>query len=270
MTSATACVLAISMAVAFTAQGQTADTLNSSSPLFTVRDAALIGGFTLIAAAAAPVDKHFARELRKPVRQSSTILRNSATVFRIFGHPGALVAGAGLYLVGRIDGQRRVEDLGLHSVEALVLASAVTGAVKTLSGRARPYVDTGNSANFELGRGWRDDAYRSFPSGHATMAFALASIVSSETVRWWPRSRWLIGPVMYSGATLTGVSRIYNNEHWASDAAVGAAIGTLTGLKVFRYQHSHPNNTLDRTFLRAGVEIPNTGGWLPHLSVTNR
>ena len=262
--------LALSMAIAFTAQGQTVDTLNSSSPLFTVRDVALIGGFVVVAAVAVPVDKHFARELRKPVRQSSPVLRNSATVFQIFGHPGALVVGAGLYMLGRLDGQRRVEDLGLHSVEALVIASTVTGVIKTLSGRARPYVNIENSTSFELGRGWRDDAYRSFPSGHTTLAFTLASIVSSETVRWWPRSRWLIGPAMYTGATLTGVSRIYNNEHWASDAVAGAAIGTLTGLKVFRYQHSHPNNTLDRTFLRAGVEFHDTGRWLPHLSVTTR
>jgi membrane-associated phospholipid phosphatase len=69
---------------------------------------------------------------------------------------------------------------------------------------------------------------------------------------------------------LTGVSRIYNNQHWASDVLAGAAIGTLTGIKVFRYQHSHPNNRIDRKLLRAGVSVSNTGSISPVLSVIRR
>jgi hypothetical protein len=46
----------------------------------------------------------------------------------------------------------------------------------------------------------------------------------------------------------------------------GAAIGTITGLKVVRYQHSHPDNYLDRKLLRAGVMHVNGGGWVPTLS----
>jgi len=249
------------------AGAQTRDTINARGPVFTGTDAILIGGFTLATAAAAPLDKSLTRQFRQPARQSNRLLHGSATGFRVFGHPGALIAGAALYVVGRIDGQRRVEDLGLHSVEALLFSAAITGGIKTLSGRARPYVDPSNSTSFVLGRGLRSDDYRSFPSGHATMAFAFASIVSSETVRWWPGSRWIVGPIMYSGATLTGVSRMYDSQHWASDVLAGAAIGTLTGLKVYRYQHSHPGNKLDKTFLRAGVEISNTGAWLPLLSV---
>lgn len=249
---------------------QTADTLDANTPLFTGRDAFVLGAFALGAAAAAPVDKYIARQLQEPTRQSSALLRTAATGFRIFGHPGALVASAGIYAIGRIDGQRRVVDLGLHSVEAIVLASAVTGAIKTVAGRARPKVDVQNSTDFGLFRGLGNDDYRSFPSGHTTIAFAFASIVSSETLRWRSGSRWVVGPIMYGGATLAGVSRMYNNEHWASDVIAGAAIGTLTGIKVFRYQHSHPGNRLDKTFLRAGIELPDTGGWLPHLSVINR
>ena len=54
---------------------------------------------------------------------------------------------------------------------------------------------------------------------------------------------------MYGGATLVGASRIYNNAHWASDVALGAAIGTFTGLKVVRYSHQHPDNPIDRLLL---------------------
>ena len=58
---------------------------------------------------------------------------------------------------------------------------------------------------------------------------------------------------MYGGATLVGLSRMYNNAHWASDVALGAAIGTFSGIKVVRYSHGHSNNIIDRTLLGVSV-----------------
>jgi membrane-associated phospholipid phosphatase len=46
-----------------------------------------------------------------------------------------------------------------------------------------------------------------------------------------------------------GLSRLDHNKHWASDVAVGALIGTLTGIKVVQYTHDHPDNRLDRIML---------------------
>ena len=58
---------------------------------------------------------------------------------------------------------------------------------------------------------------------------------------------------MYGGATLVGLSRMYNNAHWASDVALGAAIGTFSGIKVVRYSHAHPNNFIDRALLHTSI-----------------
>jgi hypothetical protein len=44
---------------------------------------------------------------------------------------------------------------------------------------------------------------------------------------------------------------MYHDKHWASDVALGAAIGTFSGLKVVRYAHAHPQNRLDRIMLGA-------------------
>jgi len=55
---------------------------------------------------------------------------------------------------------------------------------------------------------------------------------------------------MSAAATTSGVSRLYHDKHWASDVALGAAIGTFSGLKVVRYAHAHPQNFLDRAILR--------------------
>jgi membrane-associated phospholipid phosphatase len=138
--------------------------------------------------------------------------------------------------------------------------------MKVFFGRARPFVDVSNNYDFQLFRGFSDDKYRSFPSGHSTNAFAFASTVSRETEMWWPKSRWYIGPVMYGGATLVGLSRMYNNQHWASDVIGGAAVGTIIGLKVVKFQHSHPGNRVDRAFLSVNI-TPASAGAHPQISL---
>lgn len=214
----------------------------------------LAGGFIAAAIGAASADRSFTRQLQDDARQANKYYQGSATIGRIWGNPGALVAGASIYLFGTARGNRRVQDLGLHTVESVVLSNSVTVAIKLVSGRARPYTDSADARDFKLMRGFRSRDYRSFPSGHSTAAFAFAAIVTAETSHWWPGGKWIVGPATYGMATLSGASRIYNYKHWASDVISGAAIGTLTGINVFRYQHSHPGNKLDNLLLKAGVQ----------------
>jgi membrane-associated phospholipid phosphatase len=244
-----------------TAQAQTQDTVATKHSLFKGSDAVLLSGFIAATLAAAPADRHFTHQLQDPARQANRLYDKGATVFRIFGNPGGLVASSGIYLVGLAAGNRRTQDLGLHAVESILAASTIITVTKVTVGRARPRKSPGDPRDFGLFRGVKDDEYRSFPSGHSGAAFAFAALVSSETGRMWPEAKWVIGPVLYGSAALTGVSRIYNNAHWASDVLAGAAIGTLTGLKVYRFQHSHPDNRLDKYFLRAGVQASNNGTW---------
>jgi hypothetical protein len=252
------------------APAQTPDTLFTKRDLFDASDAVLAAGFVAATAAAAPADRWFTRQLQDDARQANRALNRGATVFRIVGHPGGMIAGGTMYIAGLASSDRRLEDLGLHSVESIVLAHVITGTVKVVVGRARPFVSRDNARNFKFFRGLKDDDYRSFPSGHATAAFAFASLISAETSHWWPDTRWVVGPVMYGAATLTGVSRMYNNQHWASDVLAGAAVGTLAGIKLFRYQHSHPDNWLDKKLLRAGISVSNSGALTPVLSVVRR
>jgi len=251
------------------ASGQTQDTLHTDRPLFTSGDLWLAGGFVAASAIAAPLDEWLMKELQAESRQSNRFLQNLATGARVWGNPGTLIAGGGLYLVGTATGNRRVQDLGLHSGGAVILANVVTVGMKVITGRARPYADSSDARNFQMLRGASAGEYRSFPSGHSTAAFAFASVVTAETSHWWPGARWPVGLLTYGTAALTGASRIYNHDHWATDVVVGAAIGTITGLKLFRYQHSHPDNRIDNTFLRAGLQ--STGGkWNVLLAVVPR
>jgi len=247
-------VLVLGLSLAAKAGAQARDTIANKSPFFTSRDALILGGFAAATVAVAPLDRHFAERLQNPTAQENRFLRRSARAFTLFGMPGSIAAGVGFYVVGALDNQRRMQDLGLHTVESILLSTVVDGGIKMLAGRSRPYVDINDPHGFQLGRGFSGYDYQSFPSGHTTGAFAFAASVSRETQMWWPRSRWYVGTLMYGGATLVGLSRMYNNVHWASDVLGGAAIGTLVGLKVVKYHHSHPDNAIDRALLRKNTQ----------------
>jgi membrane-associated phospholipid phosphatase len=249
-------VALVAMTIAATAGAQIQDTINKKTPLFVGKDALILGAFTLGTFAVAPLDVAVAKRLQYPWVQENRFLKTSATGLRLLAVPGSLVTGAALYGIGRADGQRRLQALGLHSVESIVIGNVVGGAIKFVAGRARPFVDIENPADFQLFRGLSDTKYRSFPSGHTINAFAFASTVTREVQFWYPHSAFYVGTVLYSGAALMGISRIYNNQHWASDVMGGAAIGTLIGVKVVKFTHSHPGNHIDRELIKGKKGSP--------------
>jgi membrane-associated phospholipid phosphatase len=259
--------LSLSMGVTDMAVAQ-ADTIGPPIPLFTYRDAVLAGSVVVATIIARPFDDRIAARLQDSSTQDSRKLQRMATFVRTVATPGSYIIGGGMYLIGRVADQDRLADLGLHGTEALVVGEVVGGIVKGVVGRQRPSVLPRNSGSYALGRGFtHGDSFRSFPSGHSTAAFAAAAAVSSETSRWWPGTRWVIGPILYTGAAFTGVSRMYNNRHWMSDVLVGAGVGTFAGLKVVRYQHSHPGNRLDRWLLRGSLSPTAGGGQALHWSI---
>ncbi|MDQ2766606.1 MAG: phosphatase PAP2 family protein [Gemmatimonadota bacterium] len=225
----------------------------SRPSLFTRSDPLILGAFIAGAAAMRPFDRQIANEIREPEAQLNKTASRAAKTFNFLGSPGTLVAGVAMYGVGRIGHFERVADLGLHSTEAIVVSAGVTYLIKGLAGRERPsHAGVNDPDDFSFGGGFKTGSSSSFPSGHATAAFATATVVTLETHRWWPKSTWYIAPIMFGGASLVGVARLYSNAHWASDVVMGAGIGTLTGLKVFRYNHlTSPNNRANRLLLTA-------------------
>ena len=244
-----------------------ADTIGTPIPLFTYRDVVLAGSVAVATLAAKPFDERIAARLQDSSTQDSRRLQRMATFVRTVATPGSYYIGISMYAVGRLSNNDELADVGLHGTEALVVGELAGGVFKALVGRQRPSVLPRNASSYQLGRGLQGDRYRSFPSGHTTSAFAAAAAVSSETSRFWPGTRWVIGPILYTGAALTGVSRMYNNRHWMSDVLAGAGVGTFAGLKVVRYQHSHPGNRLDRWLLKGSLSPAPGGGQALHFSI---
>jgi len=106
---------------------------------------------------------------------------------------------------------------------AVALPGLVFTIAKRLIGRARPLVE-GSAAPFSYRPlGWSVE-YASFPSGHATDAFAIATAVGAL----WPRTR----PIMWTYAVLIAISRIVLTAHFPSDVIAGAVVGTMGALVV--------------------------------------
>lgn len=229
--------------------------------LFTYRDALLAGGFAALTVLMFPADQAIAKKLTDSSLTTNRFFQHSANGLEGITAPGAYIIGGGLYAVGRLAHKPNMADLGWHGTESVILATAITGVLKTTLGRARPFVsnDT-NPADFKPGGGFGNADRQSFPSGHTTTAFAVASSVTSETRRLYPNAVKFVAPVMYGGATLVGLSRMYHNKHWASDVVLGAGIGTFSGIKVVRYSHAHPHNKVDRVILGTTIAMVPEGG----------
>jgi membrane-associated phospholipid phosphatase len=253
-------VLPLAPTLPETARAQNADSTSSTRPLFTYPDAILAGAFAVTARLVHPLDERFRDRLQDSSTQANRKLQALATFVRTTATPGSYIIGGTMYTVGRLAKNPKLASLGLHGTEALIIGEGVAGVVKAVVGRQRPSVEPGNPNSYGFMRGLTGgDAYRSFPSGHTVSAFAAAAAVTAETSRNAPNTKWIVGPVLYTGAALVGISRMYNNRHWASDVIVGAGIGTFAGLKVVRFNDSHTGNRVDRFFL-TGTLVPEPGG----------
>jgi len=218
------------------------------SPI-TWHDARLLGAFTLASAALLPADRELQRVMQRPWVQSSALFKNTTDAFNAYGSPGVFAGSIALYATGWASGRRDVARLGLRAWETIALSGVVAGGIKGLAGRARPYESPGRPGDWRLFSGTTNDRRQSFPSGHATAAFAFASALDHELRVSHPGARRWASPLLYGAAALTGLARMHSNNHWASDVVMGAGIGVVSGIIVARFHADRPNHWIDRHLL---------------------
>jgi len=114
---------------------------------------------------------------------------------------------------GLIAHDREVTQAGMRLAFSLLLAGVSNQALKAVVGRERP---SGNDHAFDFDPVHIDAA---FPSGHTTMAFAMATSLADDIRPTWAK----VG--LYGLATGVGVSRMYQQAHWLSDVVGGAVLG---------------------------------------------
>jgi undecaprenyl-diphosphatase len=151
--------------------------------------------------------------------------RNRQTAFRFsdIGNagPGVLMLGTA-YLIGHFGHHDKLTEATSLSAEALLDVGLWTTVLKRATQRLRPAGGGDGSFFQQPGQG---QSNASFPSGHASGAFALATVFSGI---YGPEHRW-VSWVSYGAAGLVGVSRVALGRHFTSDVVVGAAMGNSFG-----------------------------------------
>ena len=247
----------LSLTLSATALAQPGDTAAvSSDPLFTRRDAAWAGALVLGSVLLFHMDDDIDRWIQREEIQESDFIRRGAEIANLSKDDQVMLAGALVYLTGRIAKKRTLADIAWHSTEAVLISSTLLTLVRGSLGRTRPYVTPDDPTNFDAFQGFKQFEYRSFPSIHASANFAVAAVISGEIKRRWPgRLRW-VSPALYTLAAFPTVSRLYLRRHWTSDLVLGSFAGVVAGKKVEQYHHTHPGNKIDKFMLgvRAGPD----------------
>jgi membrane-associated phospholipid phosphatase len=170
-------------------------------------------------------------------RNRSSTGNKFATVGNDLGNPFYTLPTLGLfYLYGHYNEDPKARRTSLLAAESLAISGAFTWSLKLAAQRPRPYTGESPSA-------WNGPRLKmsdtSFPSAHTTAAFSVASVLAEEY-----GSNPYVPPIAYGLATLTGLARMYDNKHWASDVFVGGAIGYFVGKAVVHYHTAQSDKAL--------------------------
>jgi hypothetical protein len=155
------------------------------------------------------------------------------------GGTGATYGNIGLQLplaivwwrVADATGHQRGAMAGRDLVRAQISALSWTYVFKYAADRTRPNGDP-----------------RSFPSGHASAAFATAMVLHRHY-------GWKAGVPAFVAATLTAGSRITVNKHWASDVTFGAVVGMVAARTAIRVRDTPLTVAPMRFYGGAGIRF---------------
>jgi membrane-associated phospholipid phosphatase len=181
--------------------------------------------FTLITGALLATDHRTANALPNTTDQSKWSLRVSQ-----IGAPYSLAGmAAGMYLISRMTGNKKARETGFLGAAAIGHSQLITLGLKTATQRERPFEFRANQhGGIAFGQGGD-----SFPSGHSSGSFAVATVFAYEYGK---DHRW-VPYASYGLASLVSASRLSAEKHWLSDIFVGGSLGFLVGRFVYKTHH---------------------------------
>lgn len=165
-----------------------------------------------------PHDKQIAEFFQKnKTKESIWISHNVAEHFGDGFYTAPILLS--FYIHGKATKNCRSKTVALKGVEAFILSGALVQIPKYTFQRHRPYT-TSNYNQYLFDGPLGKFKNNSFPSGHTIAAFSVANIIAKQ----YKGKKW-VGILCYSLASLTAISRVHDNKHWASDIFFGAALG---------------------------------------------
>ena len=168
---------------------------------------AAVGGG--LAAAAHPFDQSFNAKL---VSNYDSVNAFFAAGKYLGNTPEQVAMSLTTYAVGRWRNQPKVAHLGMDLVQAQLMSEILIEPIKFATHRLRP----------------DGSDYRSFPSGHASVTFAAATVIERHL-------GWRKSVLGYAVASYVAMSRLHDNRHYLSDVVFGAAVGSIAGRTVVHH-----------------------------------
>jgi len=130
---------------------------------------------------------------------------------------GGLVVGgvvAALFAAGRLSDHQRFRDATYDVATGMLVTQAYTSLIKVAVNRPRP---DGSTSRIQS----------SFPSGHSSSSFAMATVLERHY-------GWKAGVPGYTVASLIAASRVRYNRHYLSDVVAGGTLGIIVGRAAVR------------------------------------
>lgn len=171
----------------------------------------LLAGGAILAGAA--LDKPVDRFVRP--RQENRVVDAWGNVGKAM--PVVLAGAAGAAVAF---GDKRMQNMGIISLQSIAGAAGVSMVSKRVIGRARPEEELGSSSRSAK----RSDA--SFPSNHAAVAFAAVTPFAQE----------YDAPWLYGLAAVGSLGRVADRKHWVSDVVAGGVVGYAIGSWLWQAQ----------------------------------
>jgi len=152
-------------------------------------------------------------------------LKNYTDFFNEFGEKKIIAPSIiATWAIGAVIKDERLSNTAINSGKALLTGAILTEGIKMIAGRSRPDQNRGNM-HFDAFGGTNNNT-KSFPSGHAFVAWSVFTPFAEEYSKW-----------IYLIPASVSLSRMYRNRHWFSDVVLGGGIGYFAGL----YFHKRKN-----------------------------
>jgi len=154
--------------------------------------------------------------------------------------PHAFMVEGGTWVIGEATGIEPLRVIPVQLAESHLIAGGIRNVLKLAVGRKHPFEDQGSQA---FGGGG------SFPSGHTSVLFEIATVVSDHA------HSIPVTVMLYSLATAGAVQRVQTGAHWSSDVLLPAVTGTAIAATVVRRNDQR--------------EARDAGRWQPEFGVVN-
>lgn len=187
-----------------------------------------------------------------PKRSQSSIINYVSPKITQLGSNAGIYGIVGFGALSAIFKYNKGIQTSLRATQALITSGIWVHAIKLLSLRERPdqsyisqheggkWYGPGNLFDNDISNYRSVSNLNAFVSGHTASIFSIATVVATEY-----KDTPVVPALAYTTAVLSGLSRMTEHKHWASDVFLGAILGYVCGKQVSN--HFNANERIPTT-----------------------